>query len=82
MTYTRITTQSGTVYEFDLLGRKVRRVPLDEYASMRQDEQWLDFEFGYPPAVGSSVVLMLEPLGEGDVTVRRTTPVVSIEGGD
>lgn len=84
MSYTRITTRSGTVYEFDLLDRKVRRDPDPNvpFNPMRRDYDWLDFEFGYPPAVGSGLVLILQPLGQGNATVRRTTPIVSIEEGE
>lgn len=74
----RVTTESGTIYEFE--GNKVRRAPEGNAAGMRRDEEWLSFTSPRVPTIGEDMFLLLEPLGEGNVTVRRTTPVVLIEG--
>lgn len=70
-----VTTRSGTRYEFS--GFEVRRLGGD---ALRRDEEWLKFEWGNGwPEVGKPMILLLEPLGEGNVTIRTTTEVVSID---
>ena len=71
----RVTTATGSVYEFE--PDSVRRV--NPAGPLRRDGDWLAVTDGTVPAVGRPMVLFLEPLGEGDSTERRTTPVVSIE---
>lgn len=72
-----VTTESGTVYEFDAEREHVRRV--NNEIVMRRDDEWLAFTFVIPPAIGASMVLALEPLGDGDMTARCTSPVTKIE---
>ena len=70
----KVTTKSGTAYEFD--GDLVRRVG---GRGMRRDEEWLNFRWLQWPQVGEPMVLLLEPLGEGNVTIRTTSLVVSVD---
>lgn len=84
----KITTESGSVYEFE--GDKVRRVNAD--AVKRADGEWLTVLRHTPIEVGLEVTFFLESLAEygpdddGNqntgstvATVRRTTPIVSIQ---
>lgn len=75
----RVTTASGTAYDFDAGRGRVRRVPVPgEEHAMRRDGEWLDVEPGTVPEVGFPLVMLLEPLGEGDVTQRTTSPVTGM----
>lgn len=74
---TIITTESGTRYEYK--GRKMRRIPEGNALPMRRDGEDLSFTFWGTPTVGRRMRLILEPLGDGNSTIRTTTPVVSIE---
>lgn len=70
-----VKTKSGTRYEFD--GLKMRRI---SDASLRRDGEWVELLSEPRPFVGESMFLTLEPLAtDADVTMRITTPVVSIE---
>jgi hypothetical protein len=76
-----ITTKSGTEYEFDLVAGKVRRCTYTGGGELRRDDDWLKFTFAPfgTPLIGHPMVLLLEPLGEGNVTIRTTSSVVSID---
>lgn len=69
-----VKTETGS-YEFtdDLL--KVRRVA---GGALRRDNQWLKLQSVAAPLVGVGMVLILEPLGVGDTTVRMTNIVTDI----
>lgn len=70
-----VTTESGTRYEF--VGQKMRRI---SDAGMRRDGEWIALLSEPHPFVGEPMFLALEPLAvDADVTIRITTPVVSIE---
>lgn len=69
----RVETESGTVYEFD--GLSMRRVSQDP---LRRDGEWVKMLKPVKPVIDEPMVLWLEPLGEGNVTMRLTTPVVLI----
>jgi hypothetical protein len=70
-----IHTLSGALYE--VRGDKIRRI--NPLARMRKDGDWLSFTWHIPgPVVGQPMHLALEPLGEGNVTYRTTTPVEKI----
>ncbi len=73
----RFTTESGSEYEYDPEGQRVRRSPAD--GMMRRDYQWVDLLMPPTITVGSSAELVLEPLGEGNATIRTTSPVTHIE---
>ena len=70
----RFTTESGSTYE--VKDGYMRRVSEE---AMRRDGEWLkvlsvsEIRLGYP------VSFVLEPLGEGDVTIRTTTQVTEYE---
>lgn len=69
-----ITTESGSVYE--IRDGHIRRVSTE---NMRKDGEWIKLYSCTDPYIGESMQFILEPLGEGDFTVRTTTPVVSCE---
>lgn len=75
----KATTASGSVYEFE--DGRVRRLRSDGGAELRRDGDWLLLQEGTVPEVGFPLVMKLEPLGDTPQTWRRTTPVVSIDGG-
>lgn len=68
-----VRTETGSVYEITDL--HVRRVGTHD---MRRDGDWVKLLTPPDPVVGRSMVLFLEPLGDGDVTVRTTSPVVDV----
>lgn len=70
-------TETGSVYEFNDDLTKVRRVQYTH--DLRRDGEWLELRGLTMPHIGASMVLELEPLGEGDVTYRRTSWVTEIE---
>ena len=86
----KVTTQSGTVYEFtkakDKVRRLTKRLDVDPEAEwtrrkMREDGKWLALNQPMEAIVGLPMYLVMEPLGEdeGSLTVRTTSPVVGIE---
>lgn len=70
----RVTTEAGSVYEFD--GQRMKR---KSDSTLRRDGEWIQLLVPVEPRIGEPMWLPLEPLGDGEVTVRMTTPVVSIE---
>lgn len=73
----KVRTESGTFYEISADYRSVRRLSPD--SGMRRDNEWLKiFELG-EIVIGQPLIFVLEPLGDGGATYRRTSPVVSIE---
>lgn len=69
----RFITETGTEYEIQ--GDRIRRVGGDP---MRRDAEWLRLLETPAVVVGKPVTLVLEPLGEGNLTLRTTTPVTVI----
>lgn len=81
----KFTTESGSQYEIRVNGdaAEIRRYPdltNPRGGFMRRDAEWLVLH-SIDLQVGSSARMVTEPLGvEGvGVTIRSTTPVVSIE---
>lgn len=76
----RITTVSGSVYEFDTENMLMRRSnPTDK---LRKDDKWISFHGVYhQPQIGQSLVIFMEPLQPNwaDTNVRMTTAVTNIE---
>ena len=72
----RVKTESGSLYEFE--DGKIRRT--NEDADLRRDNEWLAVQLPDPrgPQIGQSMLIGLEPLGEGNITFRRTSRVVEI----
>jgi hypothetical protein len=69
-------TATGSTYEF--CPGYVRRV---EFAhDLRRDGEWLLLLAASRPAFGVPLVLVLEPLGDGPVTTRTTSPVIGMDG--
>jgi hypothetical protein len=69
-----IHTETGSVYE--VTDFHVRRRNSD--GAMRRDGEWVAFHTFTAPVVGESMVFELEPLGDGDVTLRRTSRVTEV----
>lgn len=81
----RIITESGTLYVINGLARTVTRYPGRESFDMRKDGIAQAFHDDYPiavPRAGHQYAMHLEPLGEGDMTIRVTSPVTEIEYHD
>jgi len=70
-----VKTESGSTYEFNDKVTEVRRFGAGE---LRRDQEWLAVEPWFPIEVGRMMVLALEPLGDGNLTIRQTTPVVEV----
>lgn len=76
----KITTISGSVYEFDVANYKMRRVNTNQDAQLRKDEEWIKVMYLPDFLVGEPMRVVLEPLSmDADVTMRFTTEVVSVE---
>lgn len=76
----KITTISGSVYEFDVDNYKMRRVNTNQDAQLRKDEEWIKVMYLPDFLVGEPMRVVLEPLSmDADVTMRFTTEVVSVE---
>lgn len=84
-----IHTESGSVYQTTNDGRKIRRLvhrnPIDPEAevprvALRKDGYWLELQAPAEPVIGMRMILLLEPLGDGDVTTRMTSVVIGIRG--
>lgn len=73
----KVTTESGSVYEFDLPNLKMRRINAE--SPMRGEEEWLDMLTEPYIRLGEPLRAALAPLGFGDVTMRYSTPVTAIE---
>ncbi|WP_461225621.1 hypothetical protein [Lacticaseibacillus suihuaensis] len=74
----RLLTASGSEYDIEALPSGRRRVRRhNANAALRRDDDWL-FLAGIKARIGQPAVLILEPLGEGAVTTRLTTPVVAV----
>lgn len=75
----RVVTESGSEYNISQTGDSTL-IHRKGSADMRGDDLWLECYQFAQPTIGESMVLYLEPLsGFADVTVRRTSRVVSIE---
>lgn len=71
----KVLTESGTAYYFVRAdGFRVFRVG---GGSLRRDGAWLRVKDLPDIEVGEPMRMMLEPLGEGDFTLRVTSPIVS-----
>jgi hypothetical protein len=73
----QVTTESGAIYLFEQGLGRVMRVQTDSPTTMRRDEDWIGVH-GVKMTMGQSMVLLLDPLGEGSFTERTTTPVVDV----
>lgn len=72
-----VTTESGTEYEFTPDHTRVRRLGGD---TLRRDGDWLGVTLASPITLDQPIVMFLEPLGEGNVTIRTTSRVVGVNG--
>lgn len=70
-------TENGSVYTVDLEAKTIVRSSMVH--ELRRDDEPLSYLGFQDLAVGESWTIFLEPLGEGDVTVRVTSKVVRIE---
>lgn len=69
-------TASGTTYELSRDQSRIRRISLYGNPNMRHDGDWLKMLRTPDIQVGSPVILVLEPLGEGAAATFRTTTTV------
>lgn len=76
---TKITTESGAVYELDDNAKHIRRTEGTDGNNKRRDGSWIYLIEPVVFTVGLPMYLFMEPLGDGDFTFRVTTRVVSIE---
>lgn len=78
-----IETESGARYDIEDDLSRLRRWAPDETipGALRQDGNWLDAYAVYNLVVDQSATFILHPLGEGDVTVRRTSRITKIYWG-
>ena len=72
----RVTTQSGSVYEFTANEAWVRRIY--PASPLRRDGEWIQCR-SVGIAVGYPMRMLLTGVADEALTVRTTTPVVSIE---
>lgn len=76
----RITTVSGSIYDFNTEEMLMRRT--NGADKLRKDDIWLPFFGIYKQAqIGESLVIFMEPLQNNwaETTVRMTTAVTNIE---
>lgn len=75
----RVVTETGSLYEFDMDNLKMRRADHTKKSDdLRRDGEWLQMLLQPEINKGQRMHIALEPLGEGEVTMRYTTPVLSI----
>lgn len=75
-----ITTENGSIYTVDEEQLLIKRLPsTDPVARLRRDDEWVRLQRPLPrrSLVGENAAFILEPLGEGNVTVRLTTTVLT-----
>lgn len=81
----KVTTATGSIYEFNLpklLMRRIEDVANADSSTLRQDGEWLQMLLAPKIEVGKPMTIALAPLGDPDttdVTMRHTTTVTSIE---
>lgn len=73
----KITTETGSVYILDTETQRVKRE--NPNAALRKDDKWLRYINISDVEVGKGITFLLEPLGEGDCTLRQTSYVTEIE---
>lgn len=74
-----VETESGSIYELDLVNNTVQRVPGKDSNKLRKDEAIVPLlRMPNPPTVGEPMLMYLDIRGDGIETLRGTTPVTSI----
>jgi hypothetical protein len=68
-------TETGSTYE--ITDFHVRRTNTE--GVMRRDGEWVAFHTFTAPEVGKPMLFELAPLGDGDVTLRRTSVVTGVD---
>jgi hypothetical protein len=80
----KVTTETGSVYEFDVANSKMRRVPVDTPESaLRRDGEWL--KMIHIPYIEKEQPMRIPLEGLHDpteVTMRYSTAVTKIEESD
>lgn len=79
--FTRVHTETGSVYEFDFDNHRVRRVNrTGNFKNMRKDEQWLQLVTNPQIVVGQSMQFALMGVADDPemVTFRITSYVTKI----
>lgn len=76
----RITTSSGSIYEFDTNEMLMRRI--NPKHRLKGDEYWVAFNgLAYSAQIGQPLIIFMEPIKPNwaDTNVRMTTAVTNIE---
>lgn len=73
----KITTETGSTYIIDQDNQRVKRE--NPNSALRKDDKWLQYTNISDITVGKGITFILEPLGEGDCTLRQTSQVITIE---
>lgn len=79
--FTRVYTETGSVYEFDFDNHRVRRTnSTGNFANMRKDAEWIQLVTNPQIVVGQSMTFCLAGVAEDPeiVTFRSTSYVTKI----
>lgn len=68
-------TETGSRYRFNADFTLVRR---EGSHGLRRDDEWLNLLAPAKVVVGAPIVMLLEPLGRGDATIRTTSRVLEV----
>lgn len=80
MKLTKTITETGSVYLFNMKTLQMKRADhTNKSDDLRKDGEWVQMLLKPEITQGEPMRIALEPLGEGDVTLRYTTPVLSVE---
>lgn len=76
----RVTTETGSIYDFDQENMRTRRVnTTGNFEAMRKDGEWSDLVLMPDIKIGASMRFPLVVREDGDVTFRTTSYVTKIE---
>ncbi len=79
----RVTTETGSVYEFNMDTLQMRRAEHTKKSNdLRQDGEWIQMLVEPGIEVGHTMVIALAPLGDPettDCTMRYTSTVIKVE---
>ena len=85
-TLTRVVTETGSVYEFDMQNLKMRRAEHTKKSNdLRKDGEWVQMLVEPGIELGHTMVIALAPLGDPettDCTLRYTSTVIKVEEVD
>lgn len=80
---TRVITETGSVYEFDMENLRMRRAEHTKKSNdLRMDGEWVQMLVEPGVELGQTMVIALAPLGDPettDCTMRYTSTVIKVE---